>query len=201
MFKQSKTKNNKDYNSQKGFSLIEIIVSFALFTIIMTVSLGALLVILDANAKAKSLNLVINNLSLSLESMSRELRVGSLYCDNQGDYQTFTPTTDNCDTSGTTPSNSMVFRPADADATSPASFSLNLLNKTIQINKGDGSGLQNLTGSDIRINDLEFYIRGTRTGDLIQPSVLIRVQGDTEILGIETSFNIQTMVSQRKLAP
>lgn len=194
-------KEKRIVQEQKGFSLIEIIVSFALFTVIMTVSLGALIVILDANAKAKSLNLVINNLSLSLESMSRELRVGSLYCDDPADYQTTTPLNDNCDTNGSTPSSFIMFRAADAESDEPARFYLDEVNKAIVRVRGGEIEPQNLTGSDININKLEFYIRGTRGGDLIQPSVLIRVQGDTELLGIDTEFNIQTMVSQRRLAP
>ncbi|MEK7184740.1 MAG: type II secretion system protein [Patescibacteria group bacterium] len=74
---------NKKINSEKGFTLLEMIISLAIFTIVALVAVGALLKIMDANRKSLALKTAINNLNFTLESMSREMRVGSNYfCDN-----------------------------------------------------------------------------------------------------------------------
>lgn len=68
------------YNStQKGFTLVEMIVSLAIFAIVAVVAVGALLKVTDANKKSQSLKTAINNLNFALESMSREMRVGANY--------------------------------------------------------------------------------------------------------------------------
>ena len=63
----------------RGFTLIEIIVSLAIFSIVATVALGALVKIISTNKKAQSLQSSLTNLSFGLESMSRELRAGTRY--------------------------------------------------------------------------------------------------------------------------
>jgi len=74
-------KNNINYNmsSNRGFTLIEMIVSLALFTVVAVISIGALLKIMDANRKSINLKNVTNNINFALESMTREMRVGSKY--------------------------------------------------------------------------------------------------------------------------
>lgn len=73
----------KTFNKNRGFTLIEIIVSLGIFTIVAVVATGAFLKVIDANKKSQSLKTAINNVNFALESMSRELRVGSnYYCFN-----------------------------------------------------------------------------------------------------------------------
>lgn len=73
-------KNNMKYHStQKGFTLVEMIVSLAIFAIVAVVAVGALLKVTDANKKSQTLKTAINNLNFALESMSREMRVGANY--------------------------------------------------------------------------------------------------------------------------
>ena len=56
-----------------------MIVAVSVFTVVMVSSIGALLSIIDANRKAQSLRIVMDNLNFALESISREMRVGSNY--------------------------------------------------------------------------------------------------------------------------
>ncbi len=64
---------------EKGFTLVEMIVSIGLFTVVAVVALGALMKTIDANKKSHTLKTVITNLNFVLESMSREIRVGTRY--------------------------------------------------------------------------------------------------------------------------
>lgn len=75
MYKNKFTKGNFD----KGFTLIEMMVSLAIFTVVALVSVGAFLKVLDANKKSVNLKTTINNLNFALESISREMRVGKDY--------------------------------------------------------------------------------------------------------------------------
>ncbi len=70
---------DKQKNGQNGFTLIEMIVSIAIFIVVALIAVGALLKVIDANHKSQSLKTSINNLNYALEAMSRELRVGTRY--------------------------------------------------------------------------------------------------------------------------
>jgi prepilin-type N-terminal cleavage/methylation domain-containing protein len=73
-----------------GFTLVEMIVSVAVFAIVAVVAGGAILKVLDTNKKAQSIQSAITNLNFSLETMTRELRIGSkYYCTNDlNDWRT-----------------------------------------------------------------------------------------------------------------
>jgi prepilin-type N-terminal cleavage/methylation domain-containing protein len=68
---------------QKGFTLVEIMVSLAIFSVVMVVALGAFLKIVDVNKRAQSIESAVNNLNFTMEAMSRELRTGSQYTPGQ----------------------------------------------------------------------------------------------------------------------
>lgn len=76
----SQTENNK-----KGFTLIEMMVSLAIFSVVAVIAAGALLRIVDSNRKAQSIQSAMSNLNFALESMTRELRQGTKYYCNSGD--------------------------------------------------------------------------------------------------------------------
>lgn len=63
----------------RGFTLVEIVVSLAIFSIVAVVALGALLKIVNSNQKAQAIQSSISNLNFALDTMSRELRVGTDY--------------------------------------------------------------------------------------------------------------------------
>ena len=72
---------------ENGFTLIEMIVALAIFSIVATVALGALMKIISANKKAQTLQSAMTNLNFALESMSREMRVGNNYsCKGSAEY-------------------------------------------------------------------------------------------------------------------
>lgn len=65
----------------RGFTLVEMIVSLALFSVVAVIAIGALLKVIDANNKAQSIQSSVTNLNFALESMSRDLRTGtSIQC-------------------------------------------------------------------------------------------------------------------------
>src|SRR3989344_3678260 len=81
IFKANKMKS-KLQKKKNGFSLIEIIISLGIFMAVMTIGMGAVLILFDSNKRSQDLKSVINNLNVSLDSMTRELVVGSNYVCN-----------------------------------------------------------------------------------------------------------------------
>lgn len=69
---------------ERGFTLIEMIVSLGVFSIVITIAVGALLVIISTNKQLQAEQSVMSNLAFAMDSMTREMRTGySYYCDSQ----------------------------------------------------------------------------------------------------------------------
>ncbi|MFT7507155.1 MAG: prepilin-type N-terminal cleavage/methylation domain-containing protein, partial [Acidimicrobiales bacterium] len=68
-------------NWDTGFTLVEVMVSLALFSSVVTMAVGTLVVLIDANSKAQNAQLAVTNVSFALDSMTREIRTGlNYYC-------------------------------------------------------------------------------------------------------------------------
>src|SRR3989344_4028496 len=93
MFKKQKliiTKHSTLYatRSTRGFSIIEMIVAVAIFSIVMVVCVGALLSVVDVNQRVQSMKSIVNNLNYALETMVRNIRTGRDYeCLNASNLQ------------------------------------------------------------------------------------------------------------------
>ena len=72
-------------HKQAGFSLIELLVSMTVFSIVMTMAASTLLVLLDANSKAQTTQAILSDLTIGIDSMTREIRTGyNYYCRSVG---------------------------------------------------------------------------------------------------------------------
>lgn len=168
-------------NKQKGFTLIEIMIATALFSIITTVSFSAFFLILNKQKEIQVLSQVTNNLNMVLESISRELRMGYDYNISNNNKITFT----------TKEGLSGIFELKEINGNG-------FIKRKIE---GRDTNKVSLTGSNIDIKKLEFHSAGIPTGDGLQPRILIIINGKVILKNTESEFNLQTTVSQRKLAP
>lgn len=177
--------------TQGGFTLIELLISVALFVVVMMVSVGTLLSLVDANRQAQSLKSVTNNLNFALDSMMRSLRTGYNYSCGGGD----------CSSGGT----SITFRD-DRDCQVTYSYvgaPTNGISRTIA-NTSDNSNCNpttnlRITAPDVIINDMRFYVTGSTAGDTSQPFVTIVIKGTAGGSDTDAAFNIQTSATQRVL--
>ena len=62
-----------------GFTLLEMLISLAIFTVVAVFAVGALVRITGLNRQSQTLQSSMNNLGFALETLSREVRVGSKY--------------------------------------------------------------------------------------------------------------------------
>jgi prepilin-type N-terminal cleavage/methylation domain-containing protein len=67
------------YIAQAGFTIIEMIVALAVFSVVVTISIGALLTLIATNQQLQIEQSVMTNLSFALDSMTREIRTGTHY--------------------------------------------------------------------------------------------------------------------------
>jgi prepilin-type N-terminal cleavage/methylation domain-containing protein len=75
-----------------GFTLIELIVSMAVFSVVITISVGALLTLIASNEQLQNKQSVMTNLSFALDSMTREIRTGTHYfCAGRPNYSSGGP--------------------------------------------------------------------------------------------------------------
>ena len=176
-----------------GFTLIEVLVSVSIFAIVMLVATGAVFSIVEANKKTHSLKSVMTNLNFALESMTRDMRVGSQYsCDGGGDCavtsgDTFTYRA-NRDINGNGTSNDFVEYTLSDD---------NRIDR--RVFDGVDDGTSPITAEEIYIESMQFYVIGTGVGDGKQPKVVITIKGYAGIGTTRSDFNIQTTVSQRAI--
>ncbi len=179
----------------RGFTLVEMLVSLAIFTIVMTIALGALLAMSESDRKAQTLKSVINNLNFALDSMGRSIRTGQSYHCNIASGVASVP--QNC-----TGASSIVFGAADASGTSIAYCLSNGVIKRL-ITAGSipatcDSSFTAITSSEVTITNLVFAVNGAATGDGIQPKVTILISGKVLVNAAQNSlFNLQTTVTQR----
>ena len=173
--------------SQRGYSLLELIVSLGIFSMVMLVVTGAYITLISLDRQARANNQLAASLSFAVESMARSMRTGTEYACNAN------VSVPNCAAGGTS-----------------ISF-LDSQNQRITYRlKTDGSIGQctgspctdatavSLTDSRIDIEAMRFYVRGVGTGDSTQPNVTFVIAGTMTTEGGETtSFSIQTGATQR----
>ncbi len=170
-----------------------MIVSLAIFTVVALIAVGALLKITDANKKSQTLKSSINNINFALESMSREMRVGSSYsCSGAcsgGDW-TITFKSSKTDPATCTNTNlTYAYKYIQADQ---ALYKAKQVNCTVLITSNDFAPL---TAPEVKITDAQVKVF---TGPDIQSYAWFHFKGYAGIKEKTKSyFDIQTSVSQR----
>ena len=175
---------------KEGFTIIELIVSVALFSFVSVGAIGAMIAVVDGNKKARSLVQATDSLGFALESMTRELRVGSAYsCDGAGD----------CAPGGPGPGTSIEFQTSEG-STMIYRINANRLERCGSPGIDCAGSYLAMTGNDVFINSFDVYVQGSlgTPGDTEQPRATLIITGtsggdpDTD-----SQFTIQSTVAQR----
>ena len=132
-----------------GFSVMEAVVATTVFAIAISGIVGAFVAIMRLDAKSRSIRLVEQNARFISEFLIREIRNGELDFSSNG-YG------GNIGGSGKTSVLYLVNREGDSE-------SLTKSGNNIQLTKAGSS--TSLSGSDITVSRLDFYIRPTTPGD------------------------------------
>lgn len=178
-----------------------MMVAVALFSVVMLVTTGSLLALVDANRKAQALHSVMENLNVAVDGMVRSMRMGNAYhCGQSG---SLTAPAD-CSSTGATfisfepyggsPTNAgdqrqYWFAP-DANGVGRLYLSLN-----------GGATSFPVTAPEVNLESVRFFIVGSTVQDALQPKVIMVIKGMAggTKLKTQTSFTIQATASQRAL--
>lgn len=195
---------------KKGFTLIEIMVAISVFIIVMTISMASILSIFGANSSSEAQKAVFDNLSNSLESMAREIRFGSNYhCEtdeggggNAGNLSQLSQPND-CQDFTNGAGRWITFL---AENGQEITYRFNGQTQAIERSTDLGVTFIPVTSPDVAVSGQSyFFVVGSNppsSGDTRQPSVFILINGsagDPAKPASQSTFTIQTRISQRKL--
>lgn len=175
----------KNNENDRGFSLIEILVSVAIFSVVVITGTLSIMTIIDSNQKSQSLNSVMSNLNIALESMSREVRLGTDYgC----------PDTCASADQETTEISFIPDRPLSD--THRVNYRFNsttgLLERFDSVND---TAFTPVTADEVVISDMKFVVHSSG-----QPSITLTLKGKAETRAKTSStFYLQTLMSQRPI--
>ncbi len=200
-----KTKNYqlKTFSVQpfRGFTLIEMLVSVALFSVVMLISVGSLIAMAEAARKAETIKSVLNNLNFALDSMSRTVRTGYSYHCTDAPGNTYglmgSPASpQNCGTYG---SSYLALEGSQGNPNGSADqiiFRLN--NGRVEQSSDSGTNFLPLTAPEVVIQSLRFYVTGAPTGDGSQPRAVVTLSGYIQVTPTtQTALQLQTTLTQR----
>ena len=188
--------------TRRGFTLIEMMVAVSMFAIVMMIGVGALLSLVETNKRAQSIHQVMSSLSAALEGMSRSIRVGSTYhCETSISpmpQSAVLAVTKDCGAS--TGGVMLAIEASSGDRTNQDDQVVFRLNETKLERSLEGGAFDSwvdLTSPEVTIDQFNFYVIGSASGDGIQPRVVMSLQGTIDLPRGATTFHVQSTVVQR----
>ena len=209
--------------TQSGFTLIEMIVSLGVFSLVITIAVGALLTLMASSKRLQGEQSVMTNLSFALDGMTREIRTGSFYfCDSAGSdngpNNIFNPTvnldsrlgnnTQDCPNGANGNGfHGLAFKEGGDSITASEERILYYFNQSDQmIYRRVGSAEpQSIVSSGIVVKRLEFIVTGSQkltaggNSTTDQPAVTIFIEAAETADPTSKSYYLQTTVEQRTL--
>lgn len=195
----------------RGFTLVEMMVAIAVFSIVMVVATSALLNVIDANYKAQAIKTAINNVNFALEGISKDMRVGTDFA--CGDNPSTEPSGD-CAGGGMiikyrsnrTEKSGGKFQYVYYRYIAPTSNTPGKIEQCISVGGISctiNSTFSPITSTDVNIKSMKFYVIGVdysagAVPGKTQPRMIITLTGEAGTKEkIKTEFDLQTTVSQR----
>jgi prepilin-type N-terminal cleavage/methylation domain-containing protein len=200
-------KNNKGparTGFRGGFTLVEMMVAIAVFSIVMVVAMSALLNVIDANNKARSIKTAINNISFALEGISKDMRMGEDYeC-----FETLPDDPNQCAGIKYRSPRAGVITTGDNKGKNMFAYykyEVTQLYECLEKISTDDCSIANavfspITSYEVTLKKVRFYILGVGE-DGKQPRMIMTISGTAGPENkpkLQTDFDLQTSVSQRK---
>lgn len=204
-----------------GFTLVELIVSLALFIVVVFIVTSSFLTTVNASKHARSARAGIDALSIAMENMARNIRTGSdYYCATTNEFQNTSQTEaqmldmiaggKDCFAGART--QNLLLKDASGHLRGYAFRDERNECSTLVVNgqyqdptdcqiqfRGYGTGFSYLTSNkDIQITNLSFYVSGTNAANDLQPRVGIAIKGTAgSDPKTQIPFTLYTSVTQR----
>lgn len=192
---------NKINSFEKGFTLIELMVSISIFMMIMLAAMGSLFVSLDAARRVRAQQVAIDSVNYAVESMTRSIRLGTKYHSCDGGCPDYDNTTYVQDTDGENSSISFVPQNfGEINDTLGTGSRIEYRLEDGKVKRCEKDVCASIVSPDVKIKTLRFDVIGSEESKPYHPRVNILVGGEVTVRGEEkTSFAIQTIATQRNL--
>jgi prepilin-type N-terminal cleavage/methylation domain-containing protein len=213
----------KKNDSHSGFTLVELMITIALFTIIVSIAVGGFTNALRTQRQVSSLIATQSNVSLALEQITREMRTGYLFCHDQdidgalpnngcgciisgsGFIPPIAPATPSEEyTDGSLPTwtcSSIDYYTADGTHVSYSRDSNGELIRSV-ISPSGTTESESITGTNVNVETLSFVLFGNIEGDNWTPRITIAIgvaPSSTDAATENDVLNLQTTVSAREI--
>ena len=173
-------------NSKSGFTLVEMLVAVGIFVIVAFIVTSVFITLANANRKAQSIRLVMDNLNFAIDSIALKMREGTDYdCpDDQGN---------NC--------NEVSFRTSDSQFITYYLRDDDVDGKSVgRIFTCTGSGCTDGTPITAEQVDITNFIVKINRDPGPRALATLLIQGSAGAGKTVTRFNIQTSVAERNFS-
>ncbi|MEK7123536.1 MAG: prepilin-type N-terminal cleavage/methylation domain-containing protein [Patescibacteria group bacterium] len=163
--------------TNKGFTLLELIVAIGVFSAVISASTGIFLSTLTAQRKAIALQNIQDNIRFAVESMAKEIRTGKTFSANPERTQ-------------------LNFINAAG-----ASVVYRLSGTAIERSQDNGTTFLPITADNIEVSGLKFYLSGEAESDGLQPKITITAKTRAKNVKIaeQSEMYLETTISAREI--
>jgi len=200
--------------SLRGFTLIEMMVSVALFLVVILIAVGSLVGMVDADRKAQSIQSVVDNLDFALDDISRTVRTGTVFHCVDGGTNPSAETAASMATVGNCSSSGSLYMAVEGSAGSrvnvndqivywfapQATCGAGFVGGCIERSINSGGIFLPLTSPNVSIDASHFYVIGASAGpiDHMQPKATMVLTAHILLSdGTQTTLHLQTTLTQR----
>lgn len=182
---------------KRGFTLIEIIVATGIFTMVVTIAIGALTSLNNTSREARAMRVVMDNANSAVDAMGRTIRMGirfdcgALYPGDASDGK-------QADCVYPTGASKLRFYGPGGLTSSmqEVQFRYNATSSSVERMLSNNGTWERMTAPEVQVTGLKFFVRGAvLDGD--QPIVTMLMTGIAHVSTTARNFTIQTSISPR----
>jgi len=210
---------SKSVVATAGFTIVEMMVSLALFTIVMTIATGSFLSLIGGSSQLRGEQTVMTSLNFALDSMTRDIRTGTrYYCGSPSDIEDINNGGGGNDLTSTKDCTTGSDRFSFVESGNSLSGTINGTDgaRITYYAKDNGGGtktLMRLVGYDqnaaepvlssgLDVTYIKFFVSGSNSlasGGLKQPTVTIVIDAKDPDDSTGKVYTLETTVTQREL--
>ena len=152
--------------------MIELIVAVGIFGLVIGMAVGIFILALASQRRIVALRNTEDSIRFTIDAIAREIKTGKNF--SGGASLSFT----------NAKGEAVVYR---------------LSNNIIEKSTDGGTNYSTVTGAEVTVNYLNFYLAGQAMGDGLQPRITVTIGVTSNVGGQTANLKIQTTVSERLL--
>ena len=159
--------------AENGLTMIELIVAVGIFSLVIGMTISIFVLAVATQRRITALKNVDDNIRFTVESMGREIKTGKNFSSVAG---------------------SLSFTNANGES---VLYRLNA--NVIEKSSNGGASYSAITGSEVTISYLNFYLMGQLAGDGLEPRITITIGATGQVGNQSANLKVQTTISERFL--